>query len=113
MKKVIIPSSGDLDQVTVYIENFEPGKGQITILCYGSAWTAYWGAMGEESLEEFFVTATADYLFNRLICREWQKETKRHERYLGRIIEAVRKALRTAEGGCATQSTSTAEVAAE
>ena len=35
-----------LDPVRVMIENYEPGKGRITITCYGKAWTAAWFAMG-------------------------------------------------------------------
>ncbi|ENA1584359.1 hypothetical protein ABFW48_003508, partial [Salmonella enterica] len=35
-----------LDPVRVMIENYEPGKGRVTITCYGKAWTAAWFAMG-------------------------------------------------------------------
>lgn len=28
-----------LDPVRVMIENYEPGKGRITITCFGKAWT--------------------------------------------------------------------------
>ncbi|HDS5426271.1 TPA: hypothetical protein QH000_004307 [Klebsiella pneumoniae] len=29
-----------LDPIRVMIENYEPGKGRITITCFGKAWTA-------------------------------------------------------------------------
>ena len=39
-----------LDPVRVMIENYEPGKGRITIICYGKAWTAAWFAMGGDDV---------------------------------------------------------------
>lgn len=51
-----------LDPITVYVENIEPGKGSITIKCYGEAWTAYWGAMSGGSIEEFICRASNECL---------------------------------------------------
>ncbi len=55
-----------LDPITVFLENFDKGRGQITITCYGKAWTAYWGAMGDRTLSEFFCDCNTDYLANKL-----------------------------------------------
>lgn len=40
----VITGAERLDPVRVMIENYEPGKGRITITCYGKAWTAAWFA---------------------------------------------------------------------
>ena len=41
----VITGAERLDPVRVMIENYEPGKGRITITCYGKAWTAAWAVM--------------------------------------------------------------------
>ncbi|MGQ5522957.1 hypothetical protein ACUHMQ_06805 [Chitinimonas sp. PSY-7] len=56
-----------LDPITVYIENFQPGQGKITIECFGDAWSNYWGAMGgDRNLEQFFIGCDSDYLARKL-----------------------------------------------
>lgn len=42
-----------LDPVRVMIENYEPGKGRITVTCFGKAWTGAWFAMGGDTVQEF------------------------------------------------------------
>lgn len=59
--KRIIKSDG-LDPVIVITDDIEPGKGSIVITCYGKAWTAYWGGMGDKTVVEFFRSCTDDYL---------------------------------------------------
>ena len=44
--KIILTDLDRLDPVTVIAEDIEQGIGEITITCYGKAWTAYWGGMG-------------------------------------------------------------------
>ncbi|ELY3455769.1 hypothetical protein SMY44_000323 [Cronobacter sakazakii] len=51
-----------LDPVRVMIENYEPGKGRITITCYGKAWTGAWFAMGDDSVQEFIKRVSNQYL---------------------------------------------------
>lgn len=51
-----------LDPVRVMIENYEPGKGRITITCYGKAWTGAWFAMGGDSVQKFLKRVSNDYL---------------------------------------------------
>jgi len=56
-----------LDPVTVIAEDIEPGKGKITIECYGESWTAYWGAMGEtKTISQFFCSCDKHYLAGKL-----------------------------------------------
>ena len=51
-----------LDPVRVMIENYDPGKGRITITCYGQAWTGAWFAMGGDTVQEFIKRVSNDYL---------------------------------------------------
>lgn len=58
-----------LDPVRVMIENYAPGKGRITITCYGQAWTGAWFAMGGDSVQEFIYRVSNDYLIRCLAPR--------------------------------------------
>ena len=50
-----IPHSDSLDPITVYWHNYEPGKGMVTMVCWGCAWNAYFGiSTGEETIQDFF-----------------------------------------------------------
>lgn len=51
-----------LDPVRVMIENYEPGKGRITITCFGKAWTGAWFAMGGDTVQEFVKRVSNEYL---------------------------------------------------
>lgn len=63
-----------LDPVTVYVTNYEAGQGKIVIQCYDKAWTAYWGAMGCQTLQEFFVRCNNDYILNRFLTTATQTD---------------------------------------
>lgn len=52
--------------VTVYLENYQPGMGKITIECWGKSWTASWGAMGGDRIEQFFCRCDEHYLAKNL-----------------------------------------------
>ena len=43
--KLLISEVQGLDPITVFLEDYEPGKGKITVSCWGKSWTAYWGGM--------------------------------------------------------------------
>jgi hypothetical protein len=92
-----VTDHANLDRITVYYHDFEPGKGQITIVCYGEAWTAYWGAMGNRDVLKFFVECDLCYLVGRLMGAQFQKHTKGHEMYLTRIVSAIRTELQARE----------------
>lgn len=51
-----------LDPVRVMIENYEPGKGRITITCFGKAWTGAWFAMGGDTVQKFMKRVSNEYL---------------------------------------------------
>ncbi|MCI3732045.1 hypothetical protein MP965_24465 [Escherichia coli] len=58
----VITGAERLDPVRVMIENYEPGKGRITITCYGKAWTAAWFAMGGDDVQTFIKRVSNEYL---------------------------------------------------
>lgn len=81
-----------LDPIHVFWLDVALGAGYVTIICFGQAWTAYFGAMSGKTIREFFASCDVDYIVTAL------KQGKREHAYLGRIIEAVRAALRETPG---------------
>jgi len=90
VESLYIPAQDGLDAITVYWHNYEPGKGMVTITCWAAAWNCYFGGMCGQTIQEFFKSAGVDYLTSKLIDNQWQKMTKRHEAYLGKIIRAIK-----------------------
>lgn len=82
------------DSIRVYVEDEGPSRGRITIQCYASAWTGYWGNHGEESLERFFVGSHTDYLVNNLMwgvsAQLLKVERVRMEATLAEIVESIK-----------------------
>jgi len=64
--KMLLSDLDRLDPVTVLIDNFEPGKGKITIECYGQCWSNYWGGMSGMTVQEFFQDCDLSYLTDKL-----------------------------------------------
>lgn len=81
---------GALDPIHVFWQNLQPGQGYCTILCYGLAWTVYFGAMNGKTIQEFFSDASTEYLVGKM---SGVKALKRDQEYIGRIIEAVKMYL--------------------
>lgn len=63
-----------LDPVTAYVANYQNGRGKIVIQCFDSAWTHYWPAMGERSLQEFFISADNAYLLGKFLKETMQTD---------------------------------------
>lgn len=61
-----IMESHRLDPIDITLENFEPGKGRITIRCWDRVFSAYWGSMSGQSVEDFFCRCDEDYLSSSL-----------------------------------------------
>ena len=55
-----------LDPVSVLLEDFGPSRGKITITCFGKAWTAYWGGIGDQTISEFFISCDEHYIAKNL-----------------------------------------------
>lgn len=66
LRKLRITDVQGLDPIDVYLEDFGPGRGQLTINCYGKSWTTLWGAMGDtHDLISFVRQCDPDYIANR------------------------------------------------
>lgn len=60
--KLLITGATSLDPITVFLEDFEPGKGKITVSCWGKSWTGSWGAMSGRTVSTFFCDCDAGYI---------------------------------------------------
>lgn len=65
-RKIQITGVDNLDPVSVYLEDFAPGKGKITISCWDKSWHSYWGGMGNRTISEFFLSCDNGYLTKNL-----------------------------------------------
>lgn len=53
--KLLITGAEGLDPISVYLEDFAPCKGKITVSCYDKTWHAYWGGMWDGlTIGQFF-----------------------------------------------------------
>ena len=87
-----------LDPVTVYVEQFEESSSRIIVQCYARAWTAYWGAHGKNSVEQFVSNCNAEYVADNL---SWglngivlKRREKTERAYLLRIVQAIQEQWR-------------------
>ena len=90
---LFIPAQPGLDSITVYWHNYEPGKGMVTIVCYGCAWNSYFNAMSGQTIQEFFAQVDVPYLTDNLGLTQWLKKSPPHLTYLSRLVGAVKVAL--------------------
>ena len=88
-----IPEGAGLDSIRVYFDDRGPGKGYVTITCYGCAWNSWWGAMGDRSARQFFAACDNSYLVNRMGITAHLKQRKTDHAHLSRIIDAVKAGL--------------------
>lgn len=88
----------DLDAVTAFMQDFEPGRGQLTLVCWGRAWSHFWGAMGGGStLADFLGSASTGYIVGKLMLTRdvlLKRAEPREERWLSQIVEALKDELR-------------------
>ena len=93
-----ISGADGLDAIHVFWVDDVRGRGYVTIICYGAAWTAYFGAMGDRTIRQFFAEVDVDYLVNKMGIGPHLKQTKRDNAYLAKIIKAVKVAIDGAGG---------------
>lgn len=96
---VIFAGAPRLDPITVIMRDIEPGRGELIIAHYGYAWQAYWGATGHDTLREFLLRVSADYVANCMLSARRsfitsRQAEEREDRYLQRIVQAVLDAIR-------------------
>lgn len=96
-----IPAANGLDPITVYVENLAPGRGRMVVQCYARAWTAFWGAMGDHTMQQFVLRQDPDYVVGNMLCALESQLLKRHvereQQYLASIVRAVQAAFAQAE----------------
>ncbi|MEI9534873.1 hypothetical protein [Moellerella wisconsensis] len=56
----------NFDPIRIVTENYELGRGRITITCEGKAWTSAWFAMSDRSIKQFFCDCGNDYLIHNM-----------------------------------------------
>ncbi len=89
-----IPESPGLDSITVYWEDFSPGRGQITITCFGSAWTSWFGGMtAQNTIKQFVAAVSVSYLVDKLGRTPHLYQRKKDLAYLTRVVSAVKGSL--------------------
>ena len=92
-----ITDAPGLDPIDVFIVNYAPGKGRMTIRCWDRAWTCAWFAMRGLTVEQFFLEADEDYIISNLMggLHGMRKDAKKNdERYLSRLVDAIQAVLR-------------------
>lgn len=94
VESIEIAETPGLDPITVHWRNWEPGRGSITILCYDMAWTAWFGAMSGNTIQQFVSRCDTDYLVTKLVYAQFLKSTPAHKKYLARIVEAIKSELK-------------------
>ena len=68
--KLLIDQVHNLDPLAVYLENFAPGQGKITVTIFDKCWSYAWGAMGQEyDIKSFFLKADHTYIAGKLAPR--------------------------------------------
>lgn len=78
-----------LDPIHVFWINLELGQGYVTAICYGSAWTAYFGGMMAQTIQEFVAGVDPGYLAAKMLSPSSKKATKTEVAYLRRVAQAV------------------------
>lgn len=64
--KIKLTDINRLDPIHIFLEDIAKGSGRITISCYGKAWVSYWGAIGDQTISEFFCGCNEEYLTEKL-----------------------------------------------
>ncbi len=61
--KLLITGAEGLDPIGVYLEDFAPCKGKITVSCFDKTWHAHWGGMWDGlTVGQFFCKLNEDYI---------------------------------------------------
>lgn len=91
---LLIEGSDALDPIRVILEDLEPGRGRMIIVCWDAAWTGYWGAMGDRTIAKFVADCDEEYLAGNFMSASGLSRARHHRAYLIRILRAIRAALR-------------------
>ncbi|MDF3821684.1 hypothetical protein P3G55_17400 [Leptospira sp. 96542] len=89
------PGLGVLDPITVILTDTW-GQGRLIVESFGSAWSAYFGSVGPQTLRQFLASCDEDYLGDKLTCR------MQEEAYVRDVARAVIDGLREWEVNTST-----------
>lgn len=85
--KLCLTEIKGLDPVTVFLEDFGPGQGKLTVECFGDAWSQYWGSMGAGDLISFLASANVEYIAMKLFSSDLSREVVDYEKIAADIGE--------------------------
>jgi len=66
VRKLVLTELDDLDPITMILEDYGPGRGKLTVECFGDAWSAFWPAIGQCDVARFVARASTDYIASKL-----------------------------------------------
>lgn len=95
VREIRIPARNNLDPISVFVQDQAAGRGRIVVTCYGNAWQAFWGAMGDRTVLEFVAQCDADYVAGNMISGRQTRMTKAERAYTERIATEVIAEFRT------------------
>ncbi len=87
-EKITIPAQPGLDGVFAYFDDIAKGEGRVILVCWDMAYTAYWGAMGDRTVKQFFIGCDVDYIASRMSGRHYKRGIV-DQKYLEKIINAT------------------------
>lgn len=88
MEKITVPAQQGLDPVYAYFDNIGEGSGRVVLICWDMAYTAYWGAIGNKTVQQFFAGCGVDYIAARMHGRHYKRGAT-DIKYLEKIVRAV------------------------
>ncbi|MGU3232462.1 hypothetical protein [Vibrio cholerae] len=91
ISQLVITDVALLDPITVSLNDYGAGKGQILVECGEQMWTAVLNDMGELNLAQYLLSCDPNYMHQILSPNG----------YIPRLVEVVRSALR--DSGLAEQ----------
>ncbi|MCU1145752.1 hypothetical protein [Stenotrophomonas maltophilia] len=98
IRLIEIPRRNFLDPINVFVQDYELGRGRIVVTCYGQAWCAFWGAMGNRTVMQFVAGCDVDYVAGNMLQGRQTRITKREREYTARIAAEVISEFQTLLG---------------
>lgn len=80
-----VPAQKGVDPIDIFIDWYGDSQSRVTVRCWDSAWTNYWGAHGDEEVERFLVDSDACYLADKFRKTKSTRELK----WLTEICESI------------------------
>lgn len=98
VREIRIPARNKLDPISVFVQDQAAGRGRIVVTCYGNAWQAFWGAMGDRTVMEFVAQCDADYVAGNMLQGRQTRIAKHEREYAARVAAEVIAEFRALAG---------------